>query len=109
MSARRIPKSAPPPQPAEFCPVRDDLGVQCEREPRHKGKHAYDIMTGGSHRWSGGFIPLSVYTALQARTGLVVGDLLRIVRSTTPQHFATDPKVRRGQMLLKMVGWRAVR
>jgi hypothetical protein len=87
-----------------FCLVRDDLGVQCEREPLHKGKHAYDLITGSEHRWAGGFIPSAEYTALQARTGLVVTDLLRIVRSTMPTHFATDPKVHRGQKLLEMVG-----
>jgi hypothetical protein len=94
----------------EFCPVRDNLGVQCERESDHEGKHAYDLATGGSHQWSGGLIPLSVYAALEARTGLVVSDLLYLARTAMPDTcFATNDRVRRGQKLLEMVGWKAVR
>jgi hypothetical protein len=93
-----------------FCLVRDNLGVQCEREPLHKGKHVYDLATGGSYEWSGGFIPVAAYTALQTRTIAAVTGLLRVARTAMPDtYFATDSRVRRGQKLLATFGRRPVR
>jgi len=42
-----------------FCNVRDKLGIQCERERGHKGRHAYDLAWGGSYQWSGGLVPVA--------------------------------------------------
>jgi hypothetical protein len=35
----------------KFCVARDNLGVRCERDGGHRGRHAYDLASGGSHQW----------------------------------------------------------